>query len=91
MVFVQGNQSVADYSIHFHILAAKSGFDDCALHSIFDHALSSSVKDELAVCDDTNHLEEQISFAIRLDNRLRERHRERGTNHRRVTSETQHP
>ncbi|XP_077359632.1 uncharacterized protein LOC144005381 [Festucalex cinctus] len=74
---VQGERSVADYSIMFRILAAESGFEDCALHSIFRRGLNTSLKDELAVRDDTSTLEGLIALTICLDNRLRERHRER--------------
>lgn len=52
----QGRQSLADYSIALRILAAVSGFDDCALRRIFRCRLSA-LKDELAVRDDSSNME----------------------------------
>ncbi|KAJ0055221.1 hypothetical protein NL108_012724 [Boleophthalmus pectinirostris] len=75
----QGSSSVAQYAIDFRILAHESGWDDIALQSVFLKGLSDNVKDELAARDETSSLEELISLAIRLDNRLRERRRERGS------------
>ncbi|KAK7916542.1 hypothetical protein WMY93_012303 [Mugilogobius chulae] len=73
----QGSASVAQYAIDFRILANESGWDDTALQSVFLRGLTDNVKDELAARDDTAGLDELISLAIRLDNRLRERRRER--------------
>lgn len=69
----QGNKSVAGYSLEFRILAAVSGFGDCALRSLFRRWLSLSLKDELAVCDMSTNLEELIALSIHLDNSLQER------------------
>ncbi|KAJ0069562.1 hypothetical protein NL108_008511 [Boleophthalmus pectinirostris] len=73
----QGNKSVADYSIQFRILAEESGWNDAALKGVFWRGLTDTLKDQLAARDETTSLEELISLAIRLDNRLRERCRER--------------
>lgn len=73
----QGASSVAHYAIDFRILAAESGWDDIALQGAFMRGLTDRVKDELAARDETKTLEELISLATRLDNRLRERQRER--------------
>ena len=73
----QGSSSVAQYAIDFRILAAESGWDDTALQGVFMKGLNDRVKDELATRDETNSLEELISLATRLDNRLRERQREK--------------
>lgn len=73
----QGSGSVSAYSIDFRILATECGWDDKALQGIFFRGLSENVKDELAARDETSTLEELISLSIRLDNRLRERRRER--------------
>lgn len=78
----QGSSSVSAYSIDFRILATECGWDDKALQGIFYRGLSDEVKDELAARDGTTSLEELISLAIRLDNRLRERHRERAVRSR---------
>ena len=77
----QGSGSVADFAIDFRILAAESGWGDMALLGIFYKGLKDELKDELAVRDETSSLEELISLAIRLDNRLRERRRERSGKH----------
>ncbi|XP_055015782.1 uncharacterized protein LOC129410863 [Boleophthalmus pectinirostris] len=71
----QGSSSVAQYAIDFRILAVESGWDDTALQGVFMRGLSERVKDELAACDETNSLEELISLATRLDNRLRDKER----------------
>lgn len=73
----QGSDSVATYSIEFRILAAMCGWNDKALHGVFFRGLSEEVKDHLAKRDEIASLEELISLSIRLDNRLRERCRER--------------
>lgn len=73
----QGSGSVSAYSIDFRILATECGWDDKALQGIFYRGLSEAVKDELAARDETTNLEDLISLSIRLDNRLRERRRER--------------
>lgn len=59
-------------------LPFTSDFNDCVLSTIFRRGLSSSLKDELTVHDDSATLDELIGLAIRLDNRLRERRRELG-------------
>lgn len=72
----QGHSPVAQYAVDFRILAAESGWDDEALQAAFLRGLAENIKDELAARDESNSLEELISLAIRLDNRLRERLRE---------------
>ena len=71
----QGHNSVADYSIDFRIIAVESGWDETASRGVFQRSLADDIQDELAARDDTDSLEELISLAIRLDNRLRERRR----------------
>lgn len=75
----QGNRSVADYSVEFRTLAAETGWDDLALQSVFLNGLSEQLKDELALKDDSDNLDSMISTAIKMDNRLRERRRERAS------------
>lgn len=60
-------------------MAAESGWNESALQGVFLKGLSDEdqMKDELAARDETSSLEELISLATRLDNRLRERRRER--------------
>lgn len=78
----QGSHSVADYSVEFRILAIEAGWDEKALQGIFMRGLREELKDELAARDETSSLEELISLAIRLDNRLCERRRERAASSR---------
>ncbi|XP_029688387.1 uncharacterized protein [Takifugu rubripes] len=73
----QGPSSVADYSIRFCILAARSGWNDAALQGVFTQGLSDDLKDELAAREQPETLEALIGLATRLDNRLRERRRQR--------------
>lgn len=75
----QGTRSVAEYSVEFRTLSAEAGWDDAALQTVFLNGLSEQLKDELALKDDSSDLDSLISTAIRLDNRLRERKRERNT------------
>ena len=73
----QGLRSVADYTIEFRTLSAESGWNDAALRAVFHQGLTETMKDELASRDEPTDLEQLISLSIRLDNRLRERRRER--------------
>ncbi|KAJ8271735.1 hypothetical protein COCON_G00105940 [Conger conger] len=73
----QGSAPVSSYAVDFRILAAQSGWDEVALQGVFLSGLTDKLKDELAVRDETSSLEELIDLATRLDNRLRERCRER--------------
>ena len=75
----QGSSPVAQYAVDFRILAAESGWDDEALQGVFLRGLAENIKDELAARDETNNLEELITLATRLDNRLRERRREKSS------------
>ena len=61
----------------FRTLAAESKWNMEALLATFQHGLSSCNKDELAAKDPVSDLESLIDQTIRLDNRLRERRRER--------------
>ena len=72
----QGNRSVADYTLEFHTLAADSGWDDVALRSAYRRGLSEELKD-LLVRDRPTSLNELATLAHRLDDRLRERRREK--------------
>lgn len=73
----QGQRSVADYSIEFRILGTESKWDDHALRGVFVHGLSETMKDELTFHDEPKTLDDLISLSIRLDNRQRERRREK--------------
>uniref|UniRef100_A0A3B3WGT0 Ty3 transposon capsid-like protein domain-containing protein n=1 Tax=Poecilia mexicana TaxID=48701 RepID=A0A3B3WGT0_9TELE len=79
----QGQKSVSDFAIDFRIKAAASGWNMVALKSAFFHGLNEQIKDELATLDEPESLNDFINLAIRMDNRIRARARERT---RRVSS-----
>lgn len=74
----QGSNSVAEYSIEFWTLAADSKWNEEALQGAFLNGLNESIKDKLATRDEPADLHSLVSLSIKLDNRLRERRRERG-------------
>eukprot|EP00066_Takifugu_rubripes_P011978 XP_011601244.1 PREDICTED: uncharacterized protein LOC105416325 [Takifugu rubripes] len=74
----QGSSSVVDYSIRFGILAARSSWNDVALRGVFTQGLADELKDNLNAWEESGDLETLISLPTQLDNRLRERHRQRG-------------
>uniref|UniRef100_A0AAQ4P822 CCHC-type domain-containing protein n=1 Tax=Gasterosteus aculeatus aculeatus TaxID=481459 RepID=A0AAQ4P822_GASAC len=73
----QGTQSVSDYSIDFHTMAAESDWNQASLCDAFYHGLSSREKDKLAARDLPAGLDELVALSIRIDSHLRERRRER--------------
>uniref|UniRef100_A0A8D3CPA5 CCHC-type domain-containing protein n=1 Tax=Scophthalmus maximus TaxID=52904 RepID=A0A8D3CPA5_SCOMX len=89
----QGRNSVSQYALDFRILSAECGWDQAALQAVFLKGLSEEIKDELATRDETTSLEELIKLATRLDNRLRERQREKaeGRRARSFSSSTSRP
>ena len=72
----QGNRTVAAYSTEFRTIAAGSGWNDTALRSAFRQGLSESIKDEL-MRDKPSTLDDLVSLAIEVDERIRERRSER--------------
>lgn len=68
----QNSLSVAEYSVNFLILAVETGWDEVALIATFTRGLLEELKNELAICDDPDSLDELIKLAIRLDTRLHE-------------------
>ena len=68
---------MTQFALNFRILAAESGWDETALQSVFVRGLTDRIRDELAVRDETSSSDELIALATGLDNRLRERLRER--------------
>uniref|UniRef100_A0A3B5QW60 CCHC-type domain-containing protein n=1 Tax=Xiphophorus maculatus TaxID=8083 RepID=A0A3B5QW60_XIPMA len=73
----QGQRTVVDFAVDFRIRAAAASWNTAALKSAYFHALNDSIKDELAVLDEPETLEELINLTVRLDNRIRFRVRER--------------
>lgn len=65
--------------MNFRTVAADSGWNDTALQGLFLSGLSEQLKDELAARDDSDSLDSLVSLAIKLDNRLRERCREKAS------------
>lgn len=72
----QGNKSAAD----FRIAAEEVEWDKLALRGIYINSLSETIKDQLTPRDDTKSLDNLITLSIRIDNRLKERKRERNYN-----------
>ena len=56
-----------------------SGWNDQSLRGLFLSSLNEGIKDELAIRNEADSLEEVISLSIQLDNQLREQHRERAS------------
>ena len=77
MQLKQGKKSVADFSIIFCSLASETGWAEGALMTIFVHALSEPVRDALATLEPLSSLDALARTAIRIDNRVREREREK--------------
>lgn len=73
----QGNCSVSEYAINFLILGVENGWDDSARQAIFLKGLSGQLKDELALREECSSLNSMIDLAIRINNMIRERDRER--------------
>uniref|UniRef100_A0A8C5DM91 CCHC-type domain-containing protein n=1 Tax=Gouania willdenowi TaxID=441366 RepID=A0A8C5DM91_GOUWI len=86
----QGSRSVAELAIDFRTLAAVSGWNDEALQGAFQNALTDSIKDELVSRDEPESLDHLISLAIKIDNRLRERRREKAVKTPPTTTAPQH-
>ena len=80
MFIRQGKGSVADYAIAFRTLAAVSEWNESVLVVAFHHGFSDTVKGGFASAGAPSGLKPLISHAMRLDNRLRERRRDQGSN-----------
>lgn len=61
---------VSDFSIDFRTLVATAGWEPHALKAVFFQALDESLKDTLSCLDEPDSLDDFISLAIRLDNRM---------------------
>ena len=72
----QGNRTAAAYATEFRTLAAGSGWNDQGLRSAFRQGLSETIKDEL-VRDKPASLDDLVALAIDVDERIRERRREK--------------
>lgn len=74
----QGGQSVCEYAIRFRTLAMESGWNTTSLYDVFLRGLSDQIQDLLVPLDLPLDLDSLIALAIRTDNRLQERRRQRG-------------
>lgn len=66
----QGRRSVADYASNFRIMAARTDWDESTLRGTFHNSLSETIKDQLALQEEPRSLDDLISLAIRIDNRI---------------------
>ena len=73
----QGGDTAAEYTVKFRTLAVESGWNVPSLLTAYQQGLSEQIKDELAGREQQEDLEGLIQMAIRVDNRIRERRRER--------------
>ncbi len=73
----QGLRSVAEYAIEFRTLAVESGWNDESLLAVFINGLSERLKDELVTHPEPVNLDNLIALTIRIDNRCRERRRQK--------------
>lgn len=53
----KGSDSVSQYALDFHILAAKCSCDQAALQGIFLKGLFGEIKDKLAASGESSRLE----------------------------------
>lgn len=74
---------MADYSIHFRILAPNSRWNDTTLRGIYVQGPVEELKDELAAQEEMPNL--LFNLTIQLDNHLRERGRKRVRLHHEVS------
>jgi len=72
-VLQQGSSSVADYATEFRILVARCAWNESA----FQRGLGKAMKDALSGRESPITLDQLISQSINLDERTRERERER--------------
>ena len=73
----QGARIVADFMIEFRTLSVESGWNEESLQAAFYQGLSEQLKDELISYPEPSDLDSLVTLAIRVDNRVRERRREK--------------
>lgn len=76
----QGKLTAAEYAIEFRTLATEAGWNGNSLMTTFYHGLQDDLKDALVNRDWGHSLEELIALTSELDQRTRERRRERLSN-----------
>lgn len=77
--------STAAYAAEFRRFQTRVTWNDAALRHAFHAGLKEEVKDRLAQDDRVESLEELMAKAVRIDNRLFERQKERGLSKRALT------
>jgi rRNA maturation endonuclease Nob1 len=76
----QGTNSVAQYTSEYKQYAGRTGYSDSDLRDKFYDGLSNRIKDAMVLTDKpTRTLDECVKVALEIDNRYRERDRERGS------------
>lgn len=75
----QGGRSVSDYAIQFRTLAATTDWNTQAQYDAFLNGLSEVIKDELATRELPSDFQALVDLAIRIDSRIKQRHREYDT------------
>ena len=78
----QEGRSVVEHGAKFQAVAARLDWDEEPLMRCFYQGLREDVKDELAKEERPEHLSVYIAMAVRIDQRLYERRRERARNTR---------
>lgn len=73
----QGQQSVSDFSTDFCTIAAASGWDSCALKSVFINALNESLKDVMVLLDEPETVDNLFTQVTHIELRLKERLQDR--------------
>ena len=71
-------KSAADYTAHFTRLSAATNWEDAALTAMYYAGLKDAVKDEIARGERPDDLRAVTTMAIRIDNRLYKRLKEKG-------------
>ncbi|XP_073802265.1 glycerol kinase isoform X9 [Danio rerio] len=69
----QGNQTAADFALQFRTLAAKTGWLDDTLKTLYRKGLNPELQTELACRDEGKTLDQFIELSILLDNLIRAR------------------
>ena len=71
-------KSAADYMAHFTRLSVATNWEDAALTVMYYAGLKDAVKDKIARGERPDNLRAVTTMAIRIDNRLYERRKEKG-------------
>ncbi|KAL7381914.1 hypothetical protein ABVT39_013427 [Epinephelus coioides] len=72
-----GTSSVTQFAIQFRCLATESSWKEDALQGAFQNGINENIKDELVSHPEPEGMDDLIALAIRIDNHIRERRREK--------------